>query len=107
MNVKQFIDGKAEQLVYFLRAYWDKIIPIEELELYFWDTLEEWAQLSVAETHPYTEKERVFWHVMHQTHYWPPKTLLVDPYLRCELQACLNYLEDEGHCPVDCVGIRP
>lgn len=107
MRVKNFINLKASQLAYFVRAFWEQRIPYTELDLYFWDTLEEWMQVKPNPDSPYSQKERVFWHVLHQTHYWPAQKLLTDPFLRGELETCLDYLEGEGQYPLDCIGIRP
>jgi hypothetical protein len=49
----------------------------------------------------------VFWHLLHQFHFWPEQKLISDPYLRSELATCLDYLEGAGQYPLDCVGIRP
>lgn len=107
MTIKHFIDLKAKQLAYFVRGFWSEKIPYAEVDLYFWDTLEEWAQIKSDDSEPYSQKERVFWHLLHQLHYWSEQKLLQDPYLRSELTTCLEYLEGEGQYPLDCIGIRP
>nr|WP_241264241.1 hypothetical protein [Bowmanella dokdonensis] len=94
-------------MAFFVRAFWDRKIPYREVDLYFWDTMEEWTQVQDRNTQPCTQKERVFWHMLHQLHFWPEHKLLEDPYLRSELKTCLEYLEGDGHCPLDCVGVRP
>ncbi|WP_026376373.1 hypothetical protein [Aestuariibacter salexigens] len=107
MTVTQFIDNKVQQLSYYLHNYWRGLLPYSELDLYFWDTLEEWAQIKGSAQEPYSQKERVFWHVLHQMHFWPDNKLSQDPILKTELQTCIAYLDGEGFCPFDCVGIRP
>lgn len=107
LSVNDFINAKAKQLSYFLRAFWLHQIPYREIDLYFWDTLEEWTAVKRIKDQPYTQKERVFWHLLHQLHFWPEQKLLQDPYLKTELSTCLDFLEGEGCCPLDCVGIRP
>lgn len=107
VNVLNFIQRKSSQLPFYIRGFWDKKIPHSELDLFFWDTLEEWAQITDREGEPYSQRERVFWHLLHQVHYWPEQKLMSDPYLRSELVTCLDYLEGEGEYPLDCVGIRP
>lgn len=107
MNVKTFIDNKTKQLVFFVKGFWSRQIPHAEVELFFWDTLEEWAQVEARENEPITQKERVFWHMLHQMHYWSETKLMQDPFLRSELTTCLDYLEGEGSYPLDCIGIRP
>ena len=93
MTVQEFVNKKAKQLCFYLRAFWHGELPIEEVELFFWQ--------------PYTPKERVFWHLLHQVHYWPEDKLAHDTYLIEELTNCVLFLEGKGHCPFDCVGIRP
>lgn len=107
VTVQPFIDHKARQLSFYLRGYWNNQIPYRELDLFFWDTLEEWVLVQDRETVPYSPKEKVFWHVLHQMHFWEDSKLRSDPFLRGELNTCLEFLEGEGFCPLDCIGIRP
>lgn len=107
VKVQGFINSKARQLTFYVRGFWQQTIPYSEVDLYFWDTLEEWNQVERNPDEPYSQKERVFWHLLHQMHYWPEQKLLQDPYLRDELNTCIDYLEGEGEYPLDCVGIRP
>lgn len=106
--IRKFINQKAPQLAYFLRGFWQGKIPYRELDLFFWDTMEEWAQINVVPDHPYSQQERVFWHLLHQMHFWPADTLLNERHLREELVVCIDFLLEEGaYCPLDCVGVRP
>jgi hypothetical protein len=107
MTVTSFIKVKARQLVYYLRSFWRGELPYQEVNLFFWDTLEEWIQLSNRDKSPLTSEEQVFWHLMHQVQFWPQERLRDDDVLRDELSLCVNYLENGGFCPFDCVGIRP
>ena len=108
MTVASFIKVKARQLVYYLRSFWRGELPYQEVHLFFWDTLEEWGQVSNRDKFPVSYDEQVFWHLMHQIQYWPQERLLEDSVLlRKELCMCVNYLDDGGFCPFDCVGIRP
>ena len=107
MTVQEFVNKKAKQLCFYLRAFWHGELPIEEVELFFWDSMEEWGQIEYTFTQPYTPKERVFWHLLHQVHYWPEDKLAHDTYLIEELTNCVLFLEGKGLCPFDCVGIRP
>ncbi len=102
-----FIESKARQLCFYLRAFWQGELPHSELELFFWDTMEEWGQVRNATKSPYSQRERVFWHLLHQIHYWPEEQLERDLYLKQELDNCVNFLDGKGFCPFDCVGIRP
>ena len=107
VNLTHFIDQKSKQLTFFVRGYWDRIIPYKEIDLFFWDTMEEWTQVQLLFNEPYSQKERVFWHLLHQLHFWPEQKLMHDPYLYTELLGCIDYLDGDGSYPMDCVGIRP
>lgn len=102
-----FVDSKACQLAFYIKAYLSHRIPYNEIDLYLWDTLEEWAQVSINKEEPYTTKERVFWHLMHQISFWSEAMLEHDNYIRGELTNCANFLEGVGRFPNDCIGIRP
>lgn len=108
MNIQHFINSKSNQLVYYVRGFWDQLIPYKEVELFFWDTMEEWTQYANhSQDEPYSQKERAFWHLLHQLHFWPESKLRQDPYLKSEINACLECLEDKDYCPLDFIGIRP
>nr|WP_268820329.1 hypothetical protein [Paraglaciecola sp. G1-23] len=96
-------------MAFYVRGFLQKQIPYSEVDLFFWDTMEEWAQIKSGKLQPYERTEQVFWHVLHQVHYWPQNTLQEDPVLREELEICLNFLEGEERypLPLDCIGIRP
>jgi len=108
-TVRKFVDEKAKQLAYFVSAYLDHQIPFNELDLFFWDTMEEWAQIKQGKQLPYAKNEKVFWHLMHQIHFWPQHALLTDTYLRGELETCVDFLQGGGTYPfpISCIGIRP
>ncbi len=102
-----FVDAKANQLCFYLRGFWQSIIPHSELDIFFWDTLEEWSLVNYDLDQPYTERERVFWHTLNQLHFWTEEKLKSDPLLIEELDRCLAFLEGKGICPLDCAGVRP
>jgi len=105
--VQHFIDRKARQLAYYMRSYWQNELPYAELECFLWDTFEEWSQVKNQKTQPYSHKERIFWHVLHQTHYWEEPRLRYDECIKTQLSMCISFLEGQGLCPLDVVGIRP
>jgi hypothetical protein len=107
VKVNNFINEKSQQLCYYLRGYWGSLIAYTELELFFWDVLEEWSQVDYDLGQPYSNQERVFWHLLHQIHSWDAQTLMYDDNAITGLQQCIRYLEGTGRCPIDCVGIRP
>ena len=108
-TIEKFVTAKARQLANYVRAYLDYKIPYTELELFFWDTMEEWAQIRQEIELPYCNNEKLFWHLMHQIHFWPQHCLQNDVYLRGELENCVEYLQGNHHYPfpIDCIGIRP
>ena len=65
-----FIDVKSSQVCFFLQAFWHQDLPHRELQLFFWDTLEEWNQIKTITNLPYTRREQVFWHLLQQIHFW-------------------------------------
>lgn len=107
INVESFIEHKTKQLTFYVKAFFAKQINYNEVKIYLWDTLEEWSQVHIIPTEPYTSRERVFWHLLHQMSFWSEKTLLTDRYLQSELTCCIDFLEGQGNYPLDCVGIRP
>lgn len=92
-----------------MSGFLENSIPYTELDLFFWDTMEEWSLIKSGKQQPYERIEQVFWHVLHQIHYWPPKTLKQDSILRQELEMCIDFLEGDQAfpLPLDCIGIRP
>ncbi|WP_110427933.1 hypothetical protein [Glaciecola sp. KUL10] len=106
MNVREFIDNKSPQLSYYLRSYWQQELPYNELECFIWDTLEEWTQIENQATEAYSAKERIFWHVLQQAHYWQEYEL-TNEQIKPELEMCILHLEKDGLCPFAVVGIRP
>lgn len=109
ISVQRFLNIKTQQLAYFVRAFWNKRILYQELDLYFWDTMEEWSQVSQGKSQPCSQQERVFWYVLHQLHFWPEHNLLNDPVLRDDLDLCVTYLECQQKYPLSAkyVGARP
>lgn len=105
--VDSFIELKSQQLIFYVSRYFRGRLPHSELHLFVWDTLEEWAQFDVQSNLPYSYRERVFWHLIHQLEFWPELTLQQDKYLRRNIQDCMCYLKGHGVAPPNCVGIRP
>ena len=50
--------------------------PYAEVDLYF-DTMEEWTQIEAASHELGSQRERVFWHLLHQLHFWNEDKLLM------------------------------
>lgn len=104
---KNFIDEKSRQLVFYASRFLRGQLPHNELHLFIWDTLEEWAALSNRPLSPPAYQERVFWHLLHQLEYWPEQQLLHNKKLKRNLQLCLGFLAGKGLRPQNCVGLRP
>ena len=107
-QIEQFVNQKSQQICFYLNAFWSGDLPHQELQYYFWDTLEEWSLVNASPVLPYSHKEHVFWHIMYQIHFWPEIELHNNVCLCDELRGCLHYLSDEVQsCPFDCLGVRP
>lgn len=102
-----FIDEKSQQLVFYASRFLRGQLPHQELHLFIWDTLEEWALLSVKPLSPPAYQERVFWHLLHQLEYWPEQQLRQNKQLKRNLQRCLGFLAGKRQRPFNCVGLRP
>ncbi len=107
MLVQSFIDAKSSQLVYYIHAYWKDGLPYKEFENFMWDTLEEWSQIEHKQNQLYSHKERVFWHLLHETQYASSEALRHDDTLKTQVEFCLEYLQTNRACPLDVVGMRP
>ena len=107
MLVQHFIDRKAEQLAFYMRSYWQNELPYKELEVFLWDTFEDWSQIENQNLQPYSHKERVFWHVLNQAHYWQESEIMEDAFIKTQLEYCVYFLEGKGLCPIDVIGMRP
>lgn len=90
-----------------MHAFWHENLPYSEFENFMWDTLEEWSQIGQIQTQLYTHKERIFWHLYHQTQYVSPEVLKHDKILKDEIEFCLEFLQNNKACPLDVVGMRP
>lgn len=104
---ERFIELKSQQLVYYVSRFLRGRLAHRELHLFIWDTLEEWSQFQLLAGAPDSLRERVFWHLMHQLEYWPADSLQHNRQLRRSIQDCLSFLRGKGHCPLDCIGVRP
>lgn len=104
---ERFIELKSEQLVYYVSRFLRGRLAHSELHLFVWDILEEWSQFRLLGGTPGSLRERVFWHLLHQLEYWSVESLQQNRQLRQNIQDCLCFLRGKGHCPLDCIGVRP
>ncbi len=105
--MQSFIDKKSSQLVMHMNGFWYDNLPYKTLEAFLWDTLEEWSAIEQKDTQIYTHKERIFWHLFHETQFVTAATLQNDKVLKQEIAYCLEYLQNNRPCPLDVVGMRP
>ncbi|WP_333606403.1 hypothetical protein [Arsukibacterium sp.] len=105
--IETFIEQKTQQLIFYVSRFLRGRLAHQELHLFVWDTLEEWAQLSWRPASNLSYRERVFWHLLHQLEYWPEPFLRDDKLLRSNIQDCICYLKGKGRIPRNCVGVRP
>jgi hypothetical protein len=102
-----FFSEKSQQLVFYVSRYLRGQLPHQEIHLFIWDTLEEWAQLQILNHTPANQQEQVFWHLLHQLEYWSETELKQDRLLRKKLQYCVGFLQGKAEIPFECIGIRP
>ncbi|ABO24757.1 hypothetical protein SHLO109777_06560 [Shewanella loihica] len=106
MTPNEFIDNKAPQLAQYGKAFLNNQLDFNEIQLYLWDTLEEWAQFN-HQGDAQTDIERVFWHLIHAFDRWPDWTIRGNQFLRKQIDDCCDFLSLGGTCPSCCVGTRP
>lgn len=107
MLVKAFVDKRSEQLINIMQGFWHENLSYGELETFLWDTLDEWSEIENTQSQLYTHKERIFWHVFHETQFVSAATLQNDNVLKNQIAFCLEFLHTEKACPLDVVGMRP
>jgi hypothetical protein len=106
MKYSEFIDNKAPQLGQFGKAFLNNQLDFNEIQLYLWDTLEEWQQLN-PQGDAQSDIEKVFWHLIHAFDKWPDWTIRGNQFLRQQITDCCDFLTLEGPCPTGCHGNRP
>lgn len=105
-NAATFIENKARQLSYYADAFVWGSLPASEVNLYCWDTLEEWSQVAANDVQM-TPKESAFWYLLHQLVFSNSSEIKDCPKLRSEVDTCIDYLRGCGRYPDFCCGIRP
>ncbi len=106
IEAQRFINTKAFQLTNYADALVAGVIPSTDVNLYCWDTIEEWSQLSSA-TSKVSHTESVFWYLLHQITFWNPKEIRTCPLLKSEVDSCIDFLRGDGVYPDFCSGVRP
>ncbi|MCH1929307.1 hypothetical protein L9G16_03865 [Shewanella sp. A25] len=106
MTIEEFIDNKAPQLAMYGKAFLSNELEFHEVQLYLWDTLEEW-QLLIPQSEAQSETEKVFWHLLNSFSKWPDWMIRGNQYLRKQIHDCCDFLSIGGQMPAGCIGIRP
>ncbi|MCE9686314.1 hypothetical protein LZP73_08830 [Shewanella sp. AS16] len=106
MTTAEFIDTKAPQLAFYGKAFLSEQLEFQEVQLYLWDTLEEWQNLN-PQGDALTDMEKVFWHLLHSFDKWPDWVLRGNQHLSKQLHDCCDYLSLGGQLPAGCIGNRP
>lgn len=106
VNAEKFVDAKAGQLSYYADALLSGLIPDGEVDLYCWDTLEEWSQVRSSDT-KMTPLESAFWYLLHQITFWNSGEIRTSPKLKSELDSCIDFLRGDGGFPEFVSGTRP
>ncbi|MEM0909938.1 MAG: hypothetical protein AAGJ37_03130 [Pseudomonadota bacterium] len=106
MSVQAFINDKSKLVTHYVNGYWDSKITYDELQRFLWDTLEEWSEVDTKQFEAYTHQERIFWHIFQMLQQSENHMLSSEP-ICSEVECLLGYLNKEGLCPIDVVGMRP
>ncbi|MCE9677955.1 hypothetical protein LZP69_01940 [Shewanella sp. AS1] len=110
MTPNEFIDNKASQLALYGKAFLNDQVEFHEIQLYLWDTLEEWqafTHLGDAQNDTESEVEKVFWHLLQAFDRWPDWVIRGNQFLRKQIDDCCDYLSIGGPYPACCNGCRP
>ena len=107
MIIEQFINEKTLQTSAYIKAVIDRTLHYTELDQFVNNTMEEWTLLKVDDEIPGSAKERVFWHVMHEISLHGGQSLGNNLYFKSEITTCVDFFNDIGSYPIDCIGWRP
>ena len=105
-RVHDFVESKSAATSFYIENMLAGLLPFSELEIFLWDTLEEWNQLDI-DSHYVSEQEQVLWHLFHIIKRWPESTLRSNVFLRQQLTQGALFLKQQGPMLVSCNGIRP
>ena len=106
IEAQRFINTKAFQLTNYADALVAGDIPSTDVDLYCWDTIEEWSQLK-SPTFKVSPMESAFWYLLYQITFWNPKEIRTCPLLKSEVDSCIDFLRGDGVFPAFCSGVRP
>ena len=106
VKTQRFIHNKTDQLSYYANALLDGEIQDSEVDLYCWDTIEEWSQINAKDT-SLTPLESAFWYLLHQLSFWSSSEIRTSEKLKNEMVSCISYLQGYGRFPDFCSGVRP
>lgn len=106
VDAHKFVVTKAYQLSNYAAAAVQGVIPETEVDLYCWDTIEEWSQVN-TESAKVSPLESAFWYLLHQITFWSVKEIRTTPDLSEKVNSCIHFLRGEGMYPEFCSGVRP
>lgn len=106
VNAQNFVETKAFQLSNYADAMLNGFLPDSEVNLYCWDTLEEWSQIKSCSS-ALSHVESAFWYLLHQITFWNAGELRGCPNRKSEVSSCINFLRGQGSYPQCCCGVRP
>lgn len=107
MIIEQFINEKILQTSAYVKAVINKSLHYTELDRFVNETMEEWTLIHVTDETPGSAKERVFWHMIHEFSLHGSQALLNNLYFQSEIKTCIDFFDDKGSYPIDCIGWRP
>lgn len=105
-RVRQFVTDKTAATSFYIEGMLAGHLPYDELQIFIWDTLEEWHQLHI-DSHYICEREKVMWHLFHLVERWPESALRGNVFLRKQLQDGCSFLKQQGPMLTQCLGVRP
>ncbi|GHF85498.1 hypothetical protein [Thalassotalea marina] len=107
MIIEQFINEKIVQTSAYVKAVIEHDIHYTELDRFVEDTIEEWTLIPVTDETPGSAKERVFWHLIHEFSLYGSQALINNLFFQSEIKTCIDFFDDRGSYPIDCIGWRP
>jgi len=105
-DAQHFINDKAFQLSNYADALVTGRIPSKEVDLYCWDTMEEWSQVRSMGSYM-SPMESAFWYLLHQITFWNPIEIRTCPILKSEVDSCIDFLRGDGRYPDFVCCVRP
>nr|MCH1922579.1 hypothetical protein [Shewanella ferrihydritica] len=84
------------------KAFLSNELEFHEVQLYLWDTLEEW-QFLIPQSEAQSETEKVFWHLLNSFSKWTDWMIRGNQYLSKQIHDCCDFLSIGGQMPAGCI----